>query len=120
MAKKIAIITGASSGLGREFVHETVKQYPDLDEIWVIARRKNRLDELAKKYPGKIRALPWDLSKMETFDKLDELLKSEKPNVKLLVDDAGVMAIGNIADISLTEQANIVDVNARAYLAWRR
>ena len=45
---KIAIVTGASSGLGSEFVRQIRKQ-EKLDEIWVIARRKDRLMTLEKR-----------------------------------------------------------------------
>ena len=44
---KIAIVTGASSGMGREFVKLLDKEPVTLDEIWVIARRGNRLKELS-------------------------------------------------------------------------
>ena len=40
----IGIITGASSGMGKEFVKLTMQNHLDLDEIWVIARRKERLE----------------------------------------------------------------------------
>ena len=43
---KIALITGASSGLGREFARQIPKLYQNLDEIWVVARRAERLNEL--------------------------------------------------------------------------
>ena len=43
---KIAIVTGASSGLGKEFVKQIEHLYKELDEIWVIARRRERLEEL--------------------------------------------------------------------------
>ena len=48
--KKIAVITGASSGMGREFVYAVDKEF-QLDEIWVIARRKERLEERLRLVP---------------------------------------------------------------------
>ena len=45
---KIGIVTGASSGMGREFVRQISKDFSSLDEIWVIARRIDRLNELQK------------------------------------------------------------------------
>ena len=44
---KTAIITGASSGLGREFVRQLADVFPDIDCYWLIARRADRLEELA-------------------------------------------------------------------------
>ena len=58
---KIAVITGASSGMGREFVLAVDKSY-ELDEIWVIARRKDRLEELQEKCRNRIRPVTLDLS----------------------------------------------------------
>ena len=52
--KKIAVVTGASSGLGREFVRQIAKETA-LDEIWVIARRRDRLLALEQDYPGDYR-----------------------------------------------------------------
>ena len=45
----IAIVTGASSGLGKEYIKNIVERY-SLDEIWIIARRKDRLESIAKEY----------------------------------------------------------------------
>ena len=46
--RDIALVTGASSGIGKEFVRQIAKKYKGLDEIWVIARRKDKLRELKK------------------------------------------------------------------------
>ena len=54
---KIAIVTGASSGMGREFVRQLGYFYKNLDEIWVIARRKERLEALAKESRVPLRIL---------------------------------------------------------------
>ena len=48
--KNIAVITGASSGIGRKFA-ETIKEGGSFDEVWIIARRLDRLEELAKEMP---------------------------------------------------------------------
>ena len=45
---KIAVITGASSGLGVEFTKTIIKQYPKLDEIWIIARRERQIEKSCK------------------------------------------------------------------------
>ena len=51
--KNIAVITGASSGLGVKFLEAVVHRYPQMDEYWIIARRKERMDKLAEKYKNK-------------------------------------------------------------------
>ena len=48
----IAIVTGASSGLGKVFFEKVVERYPQLDEIWIIARRESMLKELAGREHG--------------------------------------------------------------------
>ena len=60
-AKKIAIVTGASSGLGREFVKQIAKSR-QLDEIWVIARRRDRLEEVRRLSKVALRTIPLDLT----------------------------------------------------------
>ena len=49
--KKIAIITGASSGMGRECVIQLADRFAGLEEIWVIARRTERLFRLVSEVP---------------------------------------------------------------------
>lgn len=65
----IAVITGASSGLGVNFLEAVVKRYPQMDEYWILARRKERLDKLAGKYKNKkVVAIEVDLSNESSFD----------------------------------------------------
>ena len=66
---QIAIITGASSGLGKVFFEKIVERYPQLDEYWVIARSENKLKELAEQHPQqKVRVVPLDLSDTRSMD----------------------------------------------------
>lgn len=69
--RNIALVTGASSGIGKEFVREISKKYKGLDEIWVVARRRERLRELRKEIIGtRVRILPLDLMEQESFERL--------------------------------------------------
>ena len=77
---KIAVITGASSGMGREFVYAIDKTF-DLDELWVIARREERLMALQEKCRTKVRPLPMDLLDEKSFDTYKALLDEEKPEI---------------------------------------
>lgn len=113
---KIGIVTGASSGIGREFVFSLDKEF-DLDEIWVIARRKERLEELQKECKTKIRPVVLDLSERKSFDIYQELLRSENPEIKVLVNGAGFGVFGTFTDIGLDEQLNMIDLNAKALTA---
>ena len=64
---KIAVVTGASSGMGREFVQQLGYFYKTLDEIWVIARRRERLVELAEKSRVPLKIFDGDL---QTFTRI--------------------------------------------------
>ena len=57
--KKIAVITGASSGMGREMAFQLADRFGVLEEIWLVARRKERLEELRDQFPAAV--LPWIL-----------------------------------------------------------
>ena len=56
---KVAIITGASSGMGQEFA-KRLSSFSNFEEVWLIARREDRLTELAKQLNFKTRVLAWD------------------------------------------------------------
>lgn len=120
--KNIAIVTGASSGLGREFVRQICRSKVYIfDEIWIIARRKDRLKAIAKKYKEHtFRIFTYDLALKEDLEDYKELLEEENPNVKLLINNAGLGKIGQFDAISLEETMNMVDVNMSAltYLTY--
>lgn len=90
MNRKIAIVTGASSGLGREFVRHLDNHTQTLDEIWIIARRTERLIQLAKEITNfKIRILSIDLTSKDDLLKFKRILYKEQPRVRLLINSAG-------------------------------
>lgn len=68
---KIAVITGASSGMGREFVYQ-LDALEKFDEIWVIARRRERLEALASETRANIRPIAVDLTKRRELSSIKE------------------------------------------------
>lgn len=93
--KKVAIITGASSGLGKQFVLQIAKSHGFLDEIWVVARRSDRLLELGVLVSNiVIRPIPLDLSKKESAVRIKRILAEEKAKVYVLVNGSGLGAAG--------------------------
>ena len=116
---KIAIVTGASSGMGREFVLQ-LNQYVQVDEIWVIARRKEALESLKDEVSTPIRAISMDLTKAESFDTLVALLEQEKPEVRLLVNAAGFGKFGRFDNISITDDCLMIDLNCTALVRMTR
>lgn len=115
---KIAIITGASSGLGIELLRAAIKHCTDIDAYWLIARRKERLESLKAEFPEKtIRAVPLDLTKTESFNALGDLLKAEHAEVKLLINNAGMGKLCDFDNADRESQLTQVDLNCRALTA---
>lgn len=113
---KIAVITGASSGMGREFVRQ-LEATEKFDEIWVIARRKERLLSLKEEIKTPLRAIALDLSRAESFDEYKTLLGVEKPEVSVLVNGSGFGKFGAFTDIPLDTQLEMIDLNEKALVA---
>lgn len=113
--KYIALVTGASSGMGREFVRQIAAGYPSLDEIWVLARRLPALQELQAEIPGKrLRILPLDLSGNTGLEALEACLKEEAPCIRILVNSAGCGKSGLIEGQDWRDACRMLDVNCRA------
>ncbi len=115
----IAVVTGASSGMGREFVLQ-LKDYVSVDEIWVIARRADALAALREQVSVPLKILTLDLSNEESFDRYAAVLAEEKPNVKLLVNAAGFGKFGSFEKIPLEDEMKMIDLNCKALLAMTR
>lgn len=113
--RNIALVTGASSGMGKEFVREIAKKYKGLDEIWVIARRKDRLRELKKEIVGtRVRMLPLDLTKEESFERLTKVLAKEQPDVRILVNASGYGISGPFEFQTEEDASGMVRLNCEA------
>ena len=110
---KIAIITGASSGIGREFV-KWIDACEELDEICVIARRAERLEELKSVIKTKIVPISLDLSEEHSDEKLRYLLSDTNADVRVLVNAAGYGKFGAFDALSLEDQQGMIDLNINA------
>ena len=95
---RIAVITGASSGLGKEFT----KQIDDFgfSEIWCIALGKEGLDRLQSEMKTKIKKMPLDLTKDESFEIYKKELEENKPTVELLINCSGFGKFGSYGNSS--------------------
>lgn len=113
---KIAVITGASAGIGREFVY-AVDREERFDEIWVIARRAERLEELKEKCRNPIRPIPLDLAAPDGTDGYRALLEAEKPDISLLINAAGCGVFGPFEEKDLDRQLTSARLNAIALTA---
>ena len=115
---RTAFVTGASSGLGREFVRQIADVFPEIECYWLIARRTDRLAEVAEALPDKqVECLPLDLCDAMSFMALQEKLTAEQPEIVLLVNNAGCGYLGNIGEVDTASQTRMIDLNLRALTA---
>ncbi len=113
---RIAVITGASSGMGKEFVVQLAKT-EKLDEIWVIARRLDRLEALQSEVETKIRPISLDLTLEESFEAYRQMLEAEKPDVAILVNASGFGRFDAFENTELDVMMRMIDLNDKAYVA---
>lgn len=110
---KVAIITGASSGLGWAYAEELDRR-GEADEIWAVARRDDRLEQLGRKLKTPVRVIKLDLADRSATGRISELLCREKPQVTALVNAAGFCKFGRWDDLTPDETDGMLDVNVRA------
>lgn len=109
----IIVVTGASSGLGREFALQITKK-EKVDEIWVIARRLDKLQDLADEISVRVRPIELDLTDFDAIQKYADLLAELKPNVKILANCAGFGKFEHYENIKTDLHLNMVDLNCSA------
>ena len=116
---KIAIVTGASSGMGREFVRQ-MHNYIQPDQIWAVARRKASLEELAAETHIPVRPVVLDLGKEASFREFAAILEAETPEIELLVNAAGFGKFGDFEAIPMEDDLSMIDLNCKALVAMTR
>lgn len=110
---KIALITGASSGMGREYAKQ-IDKMKECDEIWIVARREERLNVLKDELSTVTRVLPFDLTDGVQLGSLIEAVKSSGAEVKYLVNAAGFGKFGDYSEVSLSDIEGMIDLNDKA------
>ena len=108
--KKVALVTGASAGLGVEFARQLSKRG---HRLVLVARRKERLEELAKEL-GNARAVAIDLSKPDAAAELMADIEGAGEAVELLVNNAGFGLIGRFAELDAKRERQMIDLNVGA------
>lgn len=122
--KTIAIITGASSGLGKEFTKQ-ISEKKLYDEIWIIARRHEKLIELADEINNSmnfkvIKPVPMDISNDNSIMVLKQMLEDENEaltrvesgiKVGLLINNAGFGTYGPFEESSILKEMDMVNLN---------
>jgi len=113
----IAVITGASSGLGWEYAKAIYATRTELDEIWVIARREDRLNELQAELGNTVIPVAFDITDPQAVEDYAKLLKDKGATVKLLINNAGFGKLGDFDELSLQENTAMVRLNCEALTA---
>lgn len=112
--KKIAVITGASSGMGYQFALQIDKNYKTIDEVWLIARRRERLEELSREMDKPCVIISEDINDKTFPDTLLKMLKKETVKIKMLVNCAGYGMIGAVGTVDMEMETGMIDTNCKA------
>ena len=112
--KNIIIITGASSGIGQEFALQMDTAFSNIDEFWLIARREDRLLEVAQVMEHATRLITMDVTDEYAMDDFEKLLEESDVTVRMLINAAGFGLLGAFEDIPLEEQTEMLFVNCEA------
>ena len=111
---KIAVITGASSGLGAEFAYAVDKLCEEIDEIWLVARREDRLKEVAEKLSKKTKILTMDITDNDSLKDYENVLKENNAEISLLINNAGFGKLGDFSELSVEDNGGMVRLNCEA------
>lgn len=110
---KIAIITGASAGMGWEFARQ-LDGSKDIDAMWLVARREDKLQELATTLSHvKTRIFPVDLTDPTQTRTLFDALEAERPQISWLINNAGFGKIGAFEAMDVDTNLQMIDLNVR-------
>ncbi len=129
--KNIAVVTGASSGMGREMAIQIGDRFSGIDQIWVVARRGERLAELVGQTPAKIRIFAEDITAPEGRRAVRDALEAEnggdvsaagkeKTAVRILVNAAGFGVMGDSMETDEEVQCRMIRLNCEALFAFTR
>ena len=107
----IAIVTGATGDIGEEFVKSLLSK---TDQVWAVGRNENKLTSLMEKYGDKIVPVRVDLSDRNDIFSFCEKIESEKPEIRYLVNNAGIAKMKPVSDFTLEEISDMLDINDKA------
>ncbi|SFG09869.1 hypothetical protein SAMN05216356_101243 [Oribacterium sp. WCC10] len=111
---KTAIITGATSGMGRLMALTIEKNIPNIQEFWLLGRRTDRLEALKDELHTPCRIFTADLQDIHFLNDYEKALDENRPEIVFLVNAAGYGKIGKVKSIGLADQLGMIDLNIRA------
>ena len=109
----VAVITGASSGIGREFAFK-LKELAGVSEFWLIARNAERMEKVRDELGAPCKIISADLTKKEGIEKYRAALEEEKPDIAFLVNAAGFGVFGSFDILSEDTVTDMIDLNVKA------
>lgn len=112
----VAIVTGASSGMGRELLKRIARE-ERITEIWAIGLGKEKLEELKGEVKKQLKLFDYDLTDDKNLAKIKAELEKEKPEVEWLVNASGFGKFGRYDEIPVEETLNMIDLNVKALVA---
>lgn len=114
----IAVITGASSGIGKEICFAIQDRIPAVEEFWLFSRRKDELQKIANQLFCPARLFSYDLTEKEGIEEYRSALTKDKPSILFLVNAAGFGKLGETEKLSESEQLKMIDLNCKALTAF--
>lgn len=110
---KIAIVSGASSGVGVEFIKQLEARYPEIDEFWMLARRQERMEALTQNLRIQARIFAVDLTQEDQLTSFWQALEAESPDIRFLINSAGYGTTGRFDTVSEEKALGMIDLNNR-------
>ena len=114
MSISIAIVTGATSGLGRAFLEEWKRAGRSFDEVWLVARHEEMLARTAATLPWQTQCFALDLSDADERQRMVQALAEAQPDVRMLVSSAGWGKAGRARSLNRNEVQNVIALNVAA------
>ena len=111
---KVAVITGATSGIGQEAAIQIDRRFKSLDEIWIIGRREEKLAELQKKLHHSVRMFSMDITNEEDVEEFEDVLYQLNPNIRMIFQSAGMGLHGKFAELTAKDQTAMIRLNCEA------
>lgn len=118
MGKRIALVTGATGGIGREFTQLLINK--EIDELWAIARNEEKLNQLRDEMGERIVVLPVDLSKREGLTVIERKLHEEQATITYLLNNAGIAKMGTYDEFDIEEIQTTINLNCTAIITLCR